>query len=280
MINFNGTLVQTTDVISFNNRGFNYGDAVFETIKVSHSKILFLEDHYFRLMASMRIMRMEIPMNFTMSFFKQEILSLLEAKQLTKESVRVKFIVNRGQGGFYLPKSDSVDYLVSAEKLSQEFYAINNSAYEVDLFKDFYISPSLLSTLKTNNKSLNIVASVYAHENDLENCLLLNTNKNVVEATNGNLFLVKGKLIKTPPLSDGCLKGIIRKQLIEIIKKIPEYTFEEASISPFELQKSDELFITNVISGIQPITKYRKKQYGVEVASTLLDKLNVKVRLG
>ena len=114
----------------------------------------------------------------------------------------------------------------------------------------------------------------------MDNCLLINTNKSVVEALNGNLFLVKGTTIKTPPLSDGCLKGILRKQIMEIIKLLPDYTLEETSISPFELQKADELFTTNVIKGIQSITKYRKKEFKNDVAKMLLQKLNVKVRLG
>ena len=65
-----------------------------------------------------------------------------------------------------------------------------------------------------------------------------------------------------------------------MIKKLQEYKFEEASISPFELQKADELFITNVIVGIQPISKYRKKEYTNTVAKNLLAKLNAKARLG
>lgn len=280
MINFNGTLVENDTHISIKNRGFNYGDAVFETIKVSHSKILFLEDHYFRLMASIRIMRMEIPMAFTMEFLQAEILKTLEANQLLKTSARVKIIVNRGEGGFYAPNSSLVDYIISSEENPNKFYSISNDSYIVDLFKDFYVAPGLLSTLKTNNKAINVIASVYAKENDYNNCLLLNTNKSVVEATNGNLFLVKGTKIKTPPIEDGCLKGIMRKQLIELIKLMPEYTLEEASISPFELQKADELFITNVIQGIQPISKYRKKQFKTDVAQELLKKINVKVRLG
>ena len=109
--------------------------------------------------------------------------------------------------------------------------------------------------------------------------MLLNTNKNVVEALNSNIFLVKGKHIKTPSLSDGCIKGIMRKQIIEIIKQIPGYVIEEASISPFELQQSDELFLTNVITGIQPITNYRKKQFSTSFSKNVLAKLNVKVRL-
>ncbi|MFL0354618.1 aminotransferase class IV [Xanthomarina sp. GH4-25] len=279
MVNFNGKIIDETQVISINNRGLNYGDALFETIKVTHGKLLFWEDHYFRLMASMRILRMEIPMYFTMEFLQEQILELLSHKELLNKSVRVKMFVNRVEGGLYLPESNNIDFLISARPLESDFYLLNESPYQVDLFKDYYLSPSLLSTLKTNNKALHVVGSIYAQENNLNNCLVLNTNKQVVEALNGNLFLVKGHVIKTPPLMDGCLKGIMRKQLIEIIKLMPEYTLEESSISPFELQKADELFITNVIVGIQPITKYRKKQFDNEVCKVLLQRLNVKIRL-
>ena len=109
---------------------------------------------------------------------------------------------------------------------------------------------------------------------------MLNEKKQVVEALNGNLFLVKDYKIKTPPLSDGCLNGIARKQLLLILAQLPDYVVEETSISPFELQKADELFVTNTIAGIQPITKYRKKEYGHTVAKELLAKLNTKARLG
>ncbi len=279
MINFNGNITDETNIISFNNRGFNYGDAIFETIKCSHGKLLFFEDHYFRLMASMRIMRMEIPMHFSMEFLEEQILETLKANHLSDVSARVKFMVNRVAGGLYLPQNNDVDYVISTAKLDADFYLINSDKYEVDLFKDYYVSPSLLSTLKTNNKALHVVGSIYGNENNLDNCLLLNTNKSVVEALNGNIFLVKGKIIKTPPLTDGCLKGIMRKQIMEVIALIPELTLEEASISPFELQKADELFITNVITGIQSITKYRKKAFAHTIAEDLIKKLNVKIRL-
>ena len=279
MINFNGNITNETEIISFNNRGFNYGDALFETIKCSHGKLLFFEDHYFRLMASMRIMRMEIPMRFTMEFLEEQILKTLEANNLSNTSARVKLLVNRVVGGLYLPKNNDVDYVISTAVIDADFYLINTKDYEVDLFKDYYVSPSLLSTLKTNNKALHVVGSIYANENNLDNCLLLNTNKNVVEALNGNLFLVKGKTIKTPPLTDGCLKGIMRKQIMDTIELIPEYTLEEVSISSFELQKADELFITNVITGIQSISKYRKKEFNNTVAEDLVKKINVKIRL-
>ncbi len=280
MINFNGKLQDNNIVISNNNRGYSYGDGLFETIKAVHGKLLFFEDHYFRLMASMRIMRMEIPMSFTMEYLEEQIKNTLDANNLSSKSARVKIQIDRVEGGLYLPETNTVNFIISVKELDSDFYLLNENKYEVDLFKDHYLSPSLLSTLKSNNKAINVIGSIYAKENRLDSCLLINTNKSVVEALNGNLFLVKGQTIKTAPLSDGCLKGILRKQLIEVINLLPEYTLEETSISPFELQKADELFVTNVIKGIQPITKYRKKEFNNEVAKMLLQKLNVKVRLG
>ena len=166
--------------------------------------ITFWEDHYFRLMASMRILRMEIPMNFTMQFLEHQILETLKANQLDSGSARVKLLIFRNEGGLYLPSSNEISFLIVTDKLEDDFYLINTEYYEVDLFKDFYVSPSLLSTLKTNNKAINVVGSIFAKENNLQNCLLLNTEKQVIEALNGNIFLVKDTVIKTPPLTDGC----------------------------------------------------------------------------
>jgi branched-chain amino acid aminotransferase len=90
---------------------------------------------------------------------------------------------------------------------------------------------------------------------------------------------VKDNVIKTPPLTDGCLKGVMRKQVIEILKKLPDFEYVEESISPFELQKADELFITNVIQGIHPITVFRKKSYNTTISQSILAKLNMSVRL-
>ena len=121
---------------------------------------------------------------------------------------------------------------------------------------------------------LHITGSIFAQENGLQSCLLLNDEKNVVEALHGNLFLRSGSTVITPPLSEGCLNGIMRKQLIRLLGKQSTYTLLEQPISPFDLQKADELFVTNVIRGIQPITAYRKKSYTTELAQYLLINLN------
>lgn len=281
MINDNGTLVQSNEAtLSPMNRGLLYGDGVFETIKAVNSKLLFWEDHYFRLMASMRILRMEIPMEFTPELLEEQLIDTLKASDLSDKPARIRITVYRNEGGAYLPEDRGVGYFIQAKEISNPFYVLSDTPYEVELYKDHYVNADILSTLKTTNKVLHVTGSIFAEDNGYDNCLLINNKKNIVEALQGNIFLVKGTHIKTPPLDDGCLRGIIRKQLLAILPLMKEYTFEEASISPFELQKADELFITNVIKGICPITKYRKKTYTTTVASALLQKLNVKARLG
>lgn len=281
MININGRLVAEDKAgISIQNRGLYYGDAVFETIRIIHGKIIFWEDHYFRLMASMRIMRMEIPSSFSPEFLEEEILKIVKENNLENSPARVRMTVYRQEGGFYTPESLDVDYLITAQELPDAFYLLPEEDYEVELFKDHYINSGLLSTIKTNNKAVNVLGGIFARENDFKNCFLLNENKAVVETLNANVFVVKDRKIKTPPLTDGALNGIIRKQLLSIIGTMKDLDIEEASISPFELQKADEIFLTNVIAGIQPVTKYRKKRYKTDVAREVLAKLNVKARLG
>jgi len=273
MINFNGNVIAQDDNILTQNRAFLYGDGVFETVKIVNNKILFLEDHYFRLMASMRVVRMEIPMNFTMEYFEEQILKVVQENGFSV-SARARITVFRNNGGLYLPQTNEVSFLIHTTSLENASYALNESHYEVDLYKDFYVSRQLLSSIKTTNKMINITGSIFASENGFENCILLNDAKNVVEALQGNLFMVVGKKLITPPISEGCLNGVMRRQILALAKKTEGIEVVEEIISPFDLQKADELFLTNVITGIQPITKYRKKEFTSNVAHLLVQKLN------
>lgn len=273
MVNFNGIITEENQLFSASNRSFLYGDGVFETLKIVNNKILFFEDHYFRLLASMRIIRMQIPMSFTLEFLEEQVLTLVE-KQNIQEAARVRLTVFRNDGGYYTPTDNKVSFVIQASALAVQSYVVNDGAFEVDLYKDFIVPKQLLSTLKTNNKLIQITASIFAQENGLDTCLLINEDKNVIEAANGNLFmLLNGQLI-TPPISEGCLNGIMRKQILKLAKELDGIEVLEQPISPFDLQKADELFITNVIVGIQSITKYRKKEFEKIIANQLLVKLN------
>lgn len=275
MINFNGNLVAQSNENIEQNRGFLYADAVFETLKVLDGKILFLEDHYFRLMASMRILRMEIPLEFTLEYLESEIFKTINALNLT--NARVRLTVFRNGEGRYLPQQRTVGFIIVAESTGT-VYVNTTEKYEVELFKDFHVSKHLLSTLKTTSCLINITASIFAEENGYENCLLINDEKNVIEAINGNIFIIKDNVVSTPPVADGCKNGIIRKKIIEIVNKTDNLTFEERSISPFELQKADEIFITNIAVGIQSVTQYRKKLFADTIANSLLMKLNAQIK--
>jgi len=271
MINFNGELLFEKNVkLSSENRGFKYGDAIFDTIKVSHQKVIFWEDHYFRLMASMRMMRMKIPMEFTLEFLEQEILKTV-AVQEQSSSYRVRLNVYRKDGGLYTPKTNEIAYLIDVKPNTYQ----TKETYSVDVFKDFYSYSGLLSTIKTNNRMVNTLASIYAKENDLDNCVLINEKKGVVEVANANIFILKGTVVKTPALTEGCIKGVVRGKVIEIISKNNEYTLEEAAISPFEIQKADEVFITNAIIGVQSVTNYKKKSFTTDFSNKISKSLNI-----
>lgn len=273
MINYNGNIIQESDNQLYNNRAFLFADAVFETLKVIEGRVLFAEDHYFRLMSSMRIMRMEIPMNFTMEFLEEQILNTIQSVA-EAPSYRIRLTMYRDAEGLYCPNGNNVGYIIEAKPLADKFYKINQEDYEVELYKDFYLPKHLLSNIKATGKNINIVASIFAQENDYQNVLLINETKNVVEATNANLFMLKDNKLITPPLSEGAVAGILRKQIVKTLAKQLEIPVAEEVISPFDLQKADELFLTNVIAGIIPITKYRKKEYKNDFAKTLLDKIN------
>jgi branched-chain amino acid aminotransferase len=270
MLNYNGSIVAFDDVnITPDNRAYKYGDSVFETIKVINGKLVFWEDHYFRLMASMRMLRMKIPMNFTLEYLEEEILKTISINN--QNNSRVRLSITRKDGGFYTPTTNEIDYLIDCREIKSK----TKNSYKVDLFKDFYLYSGHLSTIKTNNKLIHTLASIFAKENELDNCILLNERKGIVEATNASLFLIKGTLIKTPLLTEGCLKGIARQKVIQIIKSSGDYQIEEAIISPFEIQKADEVFVTNSIIGIQPVTNYRKKVFSTAVSNKLAMSLNI-----
>ncbi len=269
MINYNGDIIKISEVpLTIENRAFKFGDGIFETIKIQNGKVVFFEDHYFRLMASMRMLRMKIPMKFTLEFLENEIARV--AEQFSEKKLRARLTVYRKDGGLYAPKTNEIDYVIDVKPVSTEA----KEKYVLDLYKDFYNYSGMLSTIKTTNRMLNTIASVYAQENDIDNCILLNERKGVAEVTNGNIFIVKGNTIKTPALTEGCIKGIVRKKVIELLEKNDDYTIEETTISPFEIQKADEVFITNAIIGVQPVTNYRKKEFKTEISEKIQKSLN------
>ena len=275
MINYNENYINKSDS-DLLNRGFLYGDSVFESIRIVNNKIIFWEDHYMRLMSSMRIIRIEIPQSYTPDFFKVQITNTV-SKVNPSFTGRVRLTIFRDGGGYYAPELSSPSFIVNCSVIDSEEFYLKDSEFKVDLFKDYYIQNDLLSNLKTNNKLINVLAGIYANENNLDNCILLNNKKNVTEFLNGNLFIVRGNKIITPNLDSGCLKGVMRKKIIEYVKLLPEFSIEETVISPFDLLSANEIWLTNSISGIINVTNYRNKSFSNDIAKIFIDFLNKKV---
>ncbi len=260
MVNQNGSLVSEKDFkLSLENRAFKYGDGIFDTLKLENGILHFLEDHYFRLMSSMRMLRMRIPTNFTQEYYEKQIRLTLNANNLSQYA-RVRVNVFRQDGGLYAPLTNEVDFLIEVNPLNENYKGV----VEIELFKDFPLASGLLSTIKTNNRLINVLGSIFSRENKYQNCILINEKKELVEALNSNIFLVKGTEVWTPSLDTGCINGIIRKKLIEALRKNDIFMIEEKSISPFDLLKVDEVFLTNSIHEIQSVDRYRKKSYAKE----------------
>jgi branched-chain amino acid aminotransferase len=258
MVNYNGNILAEDDFkVSAENRAFKYGDGIFDTLKCVNEHLYFVEDHYFRLMSSMRMLRMKIPMHFTLDYYETQIKRTLSENGLV-QAARVRVSVFREDGGYYAPLSNEANFLIEVKPLTAKDHSPN---YEIELYKDFPTASGLLSTIKTNNRIVNVLAGIYAQENEYQNCILINERKEVVEAINANIFLIRGNEILTPWLESGCINGVIRKKLIESLQKHDVFSISETQISPFDLLKVDEVFLTNSVTEIQIVDRYRKKHY-------------------
>ena len=272
MLNYNGNFIDQTN-LSFSNRAFLYGDSVFETIKVVKNKVVFWEEHYLRLMSSMRILKIEIPNEFTPDYLESQIKNTISSISETFTG-RVRLTVFREGEGLYLPKSNQASFVINSFQNEVFLFETKFKTYKVDIYKDYLIQSNLLSNLKTSNRLINVIGSIYANENGLDNCILLNENKLVTEFLNGNIFLVKDNVVKTPPINSGCLNGVMRNKIIELINKIPLLEIFEKDFSAYEIISSEEVWVSNSISGIIPVSQYRNKQFGNSIAKKVLDFLN------
>jgi branched-chain amino acid aminotransferase len=278
MINYQGDIIDLNALpVQDVKRATMYGDAVFETIRMRDNKLLFVEDHYFRLMASMRILRMPIPMEFTPEFFVDEANRLAEEVAVTDGRLRLQ-VVRKSEGKYTPDDNNECVWWMELEELSTQGYTWTSKGLKVDLFKDHYIQPGLLSTLKSSNALPYVLAGIFAKENGFDAMLLVNDNKMLVEANAANVFVLKDNILKTAPLEDGPLRGVFRKNLIGWAKEIG-LEIKEESINPFELQKADEIWLTNTISGVQWVEKYRKRTYKGDKAKELIDLLHRKLNV-
>lgn len=255
-INLGGVITeQANAVVSTKNRAFRNGDAVKEVLRFVNGEIVDWEDHYFNLMASMRIYRMNIPLDFTPEFFQEQINILAEANQT--KSGKVEFLTFRNDEEDYLKAT--INYIVSIENNDEDWMFLENEN-EIDVYKDFTVNTAFYSLVNKYRPEENI-AEIYRLENDYADIILLNANKRMARSLKGNIFVINDQTIRTPKKEEGVITSVLRTNFIKKINKAEEFTVEEVDIFPFEIQKAEEVFILIDGVGILPITQNRKKIY-------------------
>ena len=275
-INFNGEIIEKEKFsLELSNRAFRFGDSIFETIRVFDGKIIFLNQHFSRLKSTLNIVKMSIPEYFTKEYLKSEILKLIESHQ-SGLNARIRFTVYRKASSsiYFVNTNDGFDFVIEYSPLSNRNFGNDISSYEIDIFDEIKKTSGILSQIKTNNVLLHSIAGSVATEKSIDNIVLLNENGCLTEAVNANIFIVKENMVVTPKLTDGCVDGIMRNNVIDIVNKKTNYQSEVRSIDANELLSCDEVFLTNSIIGIQSVYKYKNTNYSNKITGEIKSLIN------
>lgn len=268
----NGHLISIYEPsVSFNNRAFRYGDSIFETIRICNNKIMFLRDHITRLKLGMTVLRMNLPAELNTENI-QEFIGQLIKHNAHAPHVRIRLTVFRNEGGYYTPETNDISFLIESEELPGP-YELNQKGYWVDIYADIKKSINKLSNIKSGNSLMYVMAGIAKQSMKLDECFLINENGTICESISSNIFVVKNGTLYTAPLTEGCVAGIMRKQIMNLATENKILTFE-SPITTYTLMNGDEIFLTNAIHGIQWVGQFKEKFYTNKLSLFFIDKLN------
>lgn len=258
-INFNGKILpDDKPALLVSNRGYRYGDGIFETIKVVQEKIQLEQFHFERLFSGLSLLKFDIPKLFTKERLAEEILVLCK-KNGCMSLARVRLSIFRGNGGLY-DDDKTLQYVIESWLLDETVNTLNENGLVIDVYPGAKKSCDEFSNLKSANFLPYSMAALYAKENKLNDCLVLNSNGNIADSTIANAFMIKDGVVITPALSEGCINGVMRRFLIEKLRSM-DYEVREESVSISDLETADEVFLTNAIKGIRWVRQFGDKRY-------------------
>ena len=273
LVNINGQLLNSGDTaISYDNRSFRYGDGFFETIRCIKGLPLWMEDHFHRIQRSAELLKLNLPDHASVEFFSDQIHKLLSLNGLGK-AARVRLSIWREAKGFYRPDGSDAGYMIETSALENEFFILNKKGLLVGVYNQLQKPTEFLSRIKSSNALVYIMASLFSVENGWDDALILNTEGNIAEATSSNVFVVKKNIIYTPGISQGCVEGVMRLNILRLAASAG-YNVHENSITLKDLLDADEVFLTNTIAGVQWVKAFSDKRYYSKVASHLIELLN------
>jgi len=227
-------------VIRSSNRSFNYGDGFFETIKIINTKPFNFTSHYARYSLACEVLKLKN--EETVVSLLLVINKLINKNKLINGSVKIH--ISRKEGGRYQPKSKGCEIMINTYS---GFEFEQNTPVSLCVFSDEVKTMGRLSNIKSVNAAVSVLGAIHAKNLGYKNAILRNTKGNYIEATNSSLFIVKDSVIYTPPLTDGCIDGTMRAWVLNNHKII------EKSLSLADIKQSDEVFITNALTGITAV---------------------------
>jgi branched-chain amino acid aminotransferase len=271
-IDHNGALVRADNsILTAGNRGFRYGDGLFETLLVQNGRIRLNDYHFQRLFSGLHQLKFVIPAFLTAEGLEASILRLCNRNGHTSLA-RVRLTLYRGDGGLYDPQTLHPHYLIESWALTPADIALNANGLVIDVFPDGRKACDGLANLKSSNFLLYVLAALYAKEHRLNDCLVLNSFQRLADSTIANLFYVKDRKIYTPPLSEGVVAGVMRRFLVSSLPGMGLPILEQP-VTAEDLQEADEVFLTNALRGIRWVGTFRTSRYSGGLSRDLYNQL-------
>lgn len=267
-INFNGEIFPAdTPVVTAANRGLRYGDGLFETMRMQNLKIRLNDLHFERLFHALTVLKFKPAASLTADYLEQAILSLCKKNELDK-TARIRLNIFRKNGGLYDALDHNPNFLIETSELPPNYQSLNETGFTVEIFNDARKSADRFSSIKTNNYLPYLMGALFAKQINVNDCLILNAHERICDATIANVFWVHDQVIYTPPISEGCIAGVMRRWLLE---NLPAKGFEvkEKILEVKELEDADELFLTNATAGIRWVETFARKHFSNKVSSSI-----------
>jgi branched-chain amino acid aminotransferase len=259
MVFLNGQFVpEAQAVVPVSDRGFLYGDGLFETMRICNGKPFRIAEHLERMARGADFLKIKLP--FTPKQLQQFATHLIEQNKLPESVLRITLTRGSGERG-YSPKTSGTPTLVMTLHPAPAMNA--GQQHECTMVTSSFHIPAndALAAFKTGNKLLNVAARIEAEAKGMDEALLLNTNGEAVETAGGNLFWIYGDMVCTTPADHGILPGITRAIVLEICQALGLETNEQA-IKPDALRNADALFLTQSVLGIVSVTSWDGKPAG------------------
>jgi len=258
--NFNGKIYPNgSAVIGENNRGLRYGDGLFETMKSVHGQVHFIDEHFARLWRGMGLLQFNIPKLFSPDLLEEQILALVK-KNMHHKTARIRLTVFRGNGGLYDDIDHKPNYLIQTWALPDDSGSWNSNGLVLGIYNDVKKSCDILSNLKHNNFLPYTMAALFAKKQKWNDAVLLNDSGRICDTTIANIFLIKDEIIHTPSLTEGCIAGIMRKNILQHLAKNNTPVIE-GELTVEDLLNADEVFLSNSIYHIRWVQSFGDKKY-------------------